>query len=78
MNLNFKVEQDYKEALKWFRKAADQDYGKAQYAIGSMYENGEGVGQDYAEALKWYRKAADQDNECSQYALGIIYKNEKA
>ena len=39
MNINFKVEQDYKEALKWFRKAAEQDYSRAQYALGIIYKN---------------------------------------
>ena len=37
------VIQDYKEALKWFRLAAAQGDAKAQYNLGVMYDNGEGV-----------------------------------
>ena len=54
------VEQDYAEAVKWYRKAADQGDGDAQCNLGVMYCSGLGVEQDYAEAVKWYRKAADQ------------------
>jgi TPR repeat protein len=47
------VPQDYAEAAKWYRRAAEQGYAKAQYNLGVMYYNGEGVPQDYAEAVKW-------------------------
>ena len=51
--------QDYAEAVKWYRKAAEQgDAGPVQ--PGFMYENGQGVAQDYAQAVTWYRKAAEQ------------------
>ena len=32
------VKQDIKEAVKWFRKAAEQGYASAQYSLGSMYD----------------------------------------
>ena len=32
----------------------------AQFGLGWMHENGEGVTKDAAEALRWYRMAADQ------------------
>lgn len=35
--------QDYKEAFKWYSKAANQGYAVAQYNLGVMYENGSGV-----------------------------------
>ncbi|MGA8201693.1 MAG: hypothetical protein WB814_16620, partial [Candidatus Sulfotelmatobacter sp.] len=31
------VPQDYAEAARWCRKAADQDYAKAQYCLGYSY-----------------------------------------
>jgi hypothetical protein len=52
---------DYATALRLFRPLADQGNALAQYALGVMYDNGQGVQQNYAEAAKWYRKAADQD-----------------
>ena len=52
--------QDYTQAAKWYRKAADQGNADAQPNLGLMYEKGQGVPQDYAQAVSWYRKAADQ------------------
>ena len=52
--------QDYAEAMKWYRKAAEQDIAEAQYNLGVMYDEGRGVSQNHAEAVKWYQKAAEQ------------------
>ncbi|MSP33056.1 MAG: sel1 repeat family protein, partial [Pseudolabrys sp.] len=52
--------QDYAQAVKWYRLAADQGNAKAQSNLGLMYDNGQGVPQNYAEAMRWYRLAADQ------------------
>ena len=68
------VQRDYAEALKWFRKAADQGDADAQNGLGLMYREGHGVQQDYAEALKWFRKAADQGNANAQFKLGAMYE----
>ena len=54
------VPEDNDEAVRWYRKAAEQDTARAQYLLGTMYESGEGVHEDEAEALKWYHKAAEQ------------------
>ena len=53
--------QDAAEAVKWYRKAADQGYAKAQYNLGVCYTQGTGGPQDSAEAVKWYRNAAEQN-----------------
>ena len=52
------VEQDFKEAVKWYRKAAEQGDVNAQYNLGSRYYIGEGVPQDYVTAYAWYNIAA--------------------
>ena len=46
------VLQNHKEAVKWYRKAADQGIANAQSNLGLMYDKGKGVPQDYAEAVK--------------------------
>ena len=69
------VKQDYNEAAKWFRKAAEQGHADAQNNLGLAYFNGNGVPQDYNEAVKWYRKAADQGNAYAQNNLGLVYFN---
>ena len=63
------VKQDKEEAVKWYRKAAEQGYASAQYNLGNIYGNGRGVKQDYVEAVKWYRKAADQGDADAIKAL---------
>jgi hypothetical protein len=64
---------DWAEALKWWRKAADQGYAPAQYAIGFLYCQAWGVPQDYVEALKWFRKAAEQGYASGLHGLGTLY-----
>ncbi|MCP4827986.1 MAG: sel1 repeat family protein, partial [Proteobacteria bacterium] len=49
-NKSLGVSEDYAEAVKWYRLAADQGYADAQCNLGVMYDNGQGVPQDYAEA----------------------------
>ena len=51
------------EALRWFRKAAEQGYDKAQNILGALYANGyEKRIPDYAGALERYRTS-----ECRRY-----------
>lgn len=68
---------DYIQANKWFKKAATQGHKGAQYNLGIMYGNGQGVQQDYDEAVYWYRKAADQGYAPAQNNLGIMYGDGK-
>jgi TPR repeat protein len=67
------LDLDYAEAVKWYRKAADQGDAWAQTNLGAMYANGQGVSQDYTEALRWYRKAAEQGFARAQNNLGVMY-----
>ena len=67
------VEQDYEEAVEWYKAAAGQDYDLAQYNLGHMYRNGYGVAQDYTKAIQWYKKAAEQGNSEAQNSLGDMY-----
>ena len=65
----FGAATNYAEAVKWFRKAAEQNDAKAQFELASCYVNGEGVTKDFGEAAKWYRKAAEQSNVDAQNSL---------
>ena len=67
------VPQDYAEAVKWYRRAAEQGRADAQANLGVMYSNGQGVPQDYAEAVKWSRRAAEQGHAHAQAFLGTLY-----
>src|SRR5208283_2618949 len=69
------VPKDYDEAVKWYRKAADQGNADAQNNLGIIYQNGFGVAKDYEEAVKWYRKSADQGHAVAQANLGWMCEN---
>jgi TPR repeat protein len=57
------VTKDAAEAVKWYRKAAEQGFAQAQSNLGVCYVNGEGVTKDYVEAYKWLSLASAQGNE---------------
>jgi len=67
------VPQNYEEAARWYRKAAEQNFPAAQYHLGELYDIGRGVPRDEAEAANWYRKAADGGNADAQYTLAGMY-----
>jgi hypothetical protein len=67
------VPQDYREALRWYSRAADQGDAKGEDGLALMYSQGQGIAQDYSEALRWYRKAADQGYAKAEYNLGNMY-----
>jgi TPR repeat protein len=52
------VPQDPAEALKWFRKAAEQGEARGLFNLGIAYSRGNGVPQDYVQAHVWFSLAA--------------------
>jgi tetratricopeptide (TPR) repeat protein len=66
---------DYAEAIRWYRRAADQGNPHAQNNMGWLYEYGRGVAQDYGEAMRWFRLAAEQGNDSAQSNIGRLYEN---
>jgi TPR repeat protein len=52
------VPQDYKEAVKWYRKAAEQGDASGQFMLGDMYWEGTGVPKDAPTAYMWTNIAA--------------------
>ena len=54
---------DYATALREMTPFAEQGNAIAQYGLGLIYANGEGIEKNLTEAMKWYRKAAEQGNE---------------
>jgi len=54
------------------QKIADQGDATAQYSIGDMYYEGQGVTKDPAQAMQWYKKAADQGNSDAKAKIAQI------
>jgi len=61
------------EEFKQLLNKAEQGHAIAQFNLGTMYYQGEGVPQNYTEAMKWYKKAAEQEHAIAQLKLGLIY-----
>ena len=52
---------------------AQQGDADAQFLLGSMYYDGQGVPRDYKKAVYWYEKSAKQGYADAQYNLGVMY-----
>jgi TPR repeat protein len=67
---------DYEEAVRWWRKAAEQGNADAQVHLGDAYLYAKGLPQDSGEATRWFQSAiadgtvTDAD---AQYKLGEAY-----
>jgi uncharacterized protein len=64
---------DYRAAVIQFRPLAEQGYRLAEYTLGLMYAQGQGVPQDYKQAVKWFGRAAVQGVPQAQFELGMLY-----
>jgi TPR repeat protein len=64
---------DYATAVQELLPMAQQGNARAQYNLGVMYANGQGISQDSAQAAQWYRQAAEQGYATAQYNLGVMY-----
>ena len=67
--------KDSTEAVKWYRKAAEHGVAAAQWALGQMYNLGDGVKKDDVEAVRWWKKASEQGLCIAQFDLGSSYYN---
>ena len=60
------VAQDYAEAMRWFRKAANGGCATAMSNIGMLYKNGQSVPKDARLAGEWFEKAIAAGYEPAQ------------
>jgi TPR repeat protein len=64
----------YKQAIAWYRKAADRGSIAGQMHLAALYrDGGKGFPRDMAQAVEWYRKAAEQGDVTAQATLGVLY-----
>ncbi len=67
---------NYAEAVRWFRRAAEQGHADAQFQLGLMYMRGQGAQLiGHAAAVDWMRKSAEQGNANGQNGLGFMYQH---
>lgn len=65
--------QDYKKALHWLKKSADNNIVDAPVSIECMYRNGLGVEKDEGLALQYYTQAANSGDIMSVHNIGELY-----
>jgi TPR repeat protein len=61
-------------ALETLMAEARKGNPYAQFSLGVLYADGQGVPQDYGQAALWLRKAAAQGNAAAQFNLGLLYE----
>ena len=62
---------DFAEAAKWYRKAAEQGDPMALGMLGWLYATGRGVDKDLKTAVEWFRKGAAQGNAEALFGMGF-------
>lgn len=65
----------FADNLSHWQRLAENGSANAQFNLGAMYDNGDGVPEDDTEAAKWYLQAADQGHVNAQFSLGVMYAN---
>lgn len=63
---------DYQEAEKWLKLAAEQGNTEAAYNLAVLYDT---VNQDYEAAFKWYTFVAEKGDSDAQTNIGVMYEN---
>jgi len=61
--------QDYKYALEYYSKAAQQGANEGQFRLAKIYAKN----KDYKKAYEWYKKSADGSYSPALFRLGWIY-----
>ena len=67
------ISQNYQQAVKWYKKAAQFGNLYAIRQLAELYEQGEVVKQDYKEAYKWYAQLARRGEIDAHYKTGLFY-----
>ncbi|KAA8490578.1 Secretory immunoglobulin A-binding protein EsiB [Porphyridium purpureum] len=67
--------EDFAEALVWYRKAVEKGDACAQCRLGCFCIKGlGGLRQDSSAAVAWFRKAVEQGHADAQYKMGYFYE----
>jgi hypothetical protein len=66
---------DYDAARAAWAPLATAGDPEAQYFLGHLYANGQGVGRDTGKALILFRASARQGDPYGQFALGYVYEH---
>ncbi len=68
---------DFAQAYQIWLPLAEAGDSDAQFGVGVILDNGQGVSENDAEAAKWYRLAAEHGNPDAQFNLALLYDSGK-
>ena len=66
---NGKKAQDYRLAMDYFKRAAEDGEAESMYYLGTCYQYGLGTKKDWVKAKKWFEEASKLGNVESKKAL---------
>ena len=69
--------ENYEEAVRIFRVAAEKGDKHAQHCLGVLLHKGLGVRQNHEESFKWLELAAKQGLSQAKFDLGILIYHKK-
>jgi hypothetical protein len=64
---------DYAIAYLHWLPLAERGHAEAQYNLGWLYANGNGLAVDIEKAMSWWLKAARQGDTDAQFAIALAY-----
>jgi len=67
------VRPDQSEALRWYKRAAENGHVDAQRIAGELLTK-EGPDRDLVEAAQWYHIAAENGDQGAQYTYGLFFE----
>lgn len=67
------TDKDVKQALRWFRESAKEEYVPAMLRMMQFYRDGEQVKQNFQLSMSWVKKAAATGDPRGQFALADAY-----
>jgi len=60
------------QAMKWWRKAAMNGDGYAQFNLGTMFANGDVGVKNYCEAIRWWKLSATNGVAEAGVAIEVV------
>ena len=65
--------KDYAKAAELWQPLAEKGDATAQFYLGTLFAEGQGVTRNDATAFMWFQRAANQGNAIAQYNVGASY-----
>lgn len=64
-----------KMAAEWYKKASEHGHTEAQFLLGKMYLEGDGVEKSPSDAVLWIRKSAENGYVGAEFKLAEMYRH---